>query len=84
MFSCVGTEGCIGFLLRNGWYQCFPVLELNVLMVPDLEMGGSNVFMLRNKRFQRFPIWNGWFQYFHVKEWKVPIVPVFLVFLFRN
>ena len=48
MFSCIGTKGSKGSLLRNGWFQCFPVYELKVPKVPYFEMGGSNVFLYRN------------------------------------
>ena len=46
--SCLGTDGSKGSLFRNGWFQCFSVKELKVPMVPDLEMGGSNIFLFRN------------------------------------
>ena len=49
-FQCfsVGTEGSNGFLFRNCWFQCFSVQELNVPVVPYLEMDGSKVFLFRN------------------------------------
>ena len=37
-------------------FICFSVYELKVPKVPYLEMGGSNVFLYRNLRFQRIPI----------------------------
>ena len=54
MFFCLGTEGSKGSLLRTWWFQCFPVKELKDRKVPYLEMGGSNVFLYRNLRFQGF------------------------------
>ena len=48
MVFCLGTEGSKSSLLRNGWFQCFSVKELKVLMVPYLEMGGSMGFLFRN------------------------------------
>ena len=46
MVFCLGTEGSKGSLLKNGWFQCFPVQELKVPNVPYLDMGGSNGFHL--------------------------------------
>ena len=48
MVLCLGTEGSKGSLLRNEWFQCFPVMELKVQMVPYLEIGVSHVFLFRN------------------------------------
>ena len=48
MVFLLGTEGSKSSLFRNAWFQCFSVEELKVLMVPYLEMGGSNVFLFRN------------------------------------
>ena len=56
MFFCLGTEGSESSLLRNGWIQFFSVKELKVPLVPYLEMGGSNGFLFRNRRFQKFSI----------------------------
>ena len=50
MFSCIGTEGSKGSLLRNGWFKCFSVKELKVPKVPYLEMGGSNVLDRKSTR----------------------------------
>ena len=48
MVFCLGTEGYKGFLFRNGWFQWFSVMELQVSMVNYLEMGGSNGFLFMN------------------------------------
>ena len=56
MFSCIGTEGSKGSLIRNGWFQWFSVKELKVPMVNYLEMGGSNGFLFRNWSLERLPI----------------------------
>ena len=48
MVFCLGTEGSIGSLFRNGWFHCFSVQEPKVPKVPYLEMDGSNVFLFRN------------------------------------
>ena len=48
MFSCIGTKGSKGSLLRNGLLQWFSVLELKVPMVNYLEMDSSNGFPFRN------------------------------------
>ena len=49
MVFCLGTDGSKSSLLRNGWFQCFTVYELNVSMVNNLEMGGSNDFRLETE-----------------------------------
>ena len=46
MFSCIGTEGSKGSLLRNGWFQCFVCLGTD----------GSNCFLFRNGWFQCFSV----------------------------
>ena len=63
MVFCLGTQGSKGSLFRNGWFQWFSVKELKVPMVNYLEMGGSFVFLFRNRRFRRFPFW----------KWVVPM-----------
>ena len=58
-YKVTGVQTCAlpisnGSLFRNGWFLWFSVWELKVPMVPYLEMGGSNVFLFRNLRFQSF------------------------------
>ena len=48
MFFCLGTEGSIGSLFRNGSFPWFSAQELKVPKVHYLEMGGSNGFLFRN------------------------------------
>ena len=50
MVFCFGTEGSKGSLFRKGWFQRFSVSEQKVPKVPDLEMGGCNGFLFREKR----------------------------------
>ena len=48
MVFCLGTEEFKSSLLGNGWFQCFSVKELQVPMVPYIEMGVSHVFLFRS------------------------------------
>ena len=45
-FFCLGTEGSNASLVRNEWFEWFSVQELNVPMVPYLEMDVPIVFCL--------------------------------------
>ena len=60
MFSCLGTEGSKSSLLKHGLSQCFSVKELEVPMVPYLEIGGSNVFLYITEGSNGSLFRNGW------------------------
>ena len=64
MVFCLGSEGFIGYLFRNGWFQCFLVQELKFPKIPCLEMGGSNVCSVQQLMVPKVPY----------LKWVVPMV----------